>query len=172
MVVSQGSGRVTSGFLDIFSSDLLMQLASALNPLSKTADQTDWECSIYRLNLIDGLADIAALYAQTKKVKVVGGGSIDFATEQLNIEFATRPREGVGVSADMFVTPFVALKGTLAKPQIGLKEKGILLTGGTAIATGGLSLLWKAAADRAAGVVDGCNQYMTEFAEHPPLPEP
>lgn len=172
MVVSQGRGRVTSGFLDIFSSDLLMQLVSALNPLSKTAGQTDWECSIYRLNVIDGLADIAALYAQTKKVKVVGGGSIDFNTEQLNIEFKTQPREGVGVSADMFVTPFVALKGTLAKPQLGLNQKGVLLTGGTAIATGGISLLWKAAADRAAGAVDSCDDYKAEFAQHPPLPKP
>ncbi len=172
VVLSQGRGQVTSGFLDTFSSDLLTQLVSVLNPFSKPDGKTEWECSIYRFNVIDGLADIAALYAQTKKVEVVGDGSIDFNTEQLNIEFATRPREGVGVSADMLVAPFVALKGTLAKPQIGLNQKGILLTGGTAIATGGLSLLWKAAADRAAGAFDRCDQYKAEFAQHPALPNP
>ncbi len=171
VILSQGPGRVESGFLDKFSSDLLTQLLSALNPFAETETHTLWDCGVYRLDVVNGLANLAALYAQTKNIKVVGGGSIDFNTERLNIEFNTKPRKGIGVSADMFVTPFVALKGTLARPQIGLNQKGALVASGAAIATGGISLLVKAAADRAAGAVDRCQQHRDDFARHTPMPE-
>lgn len=170
VIMSQGPGRVESGFLDKFSSDLLTQLLAALNPFSKTDSHTVWDCGVYRLDVVNGLANIAALYAQTKNIKVVGGGSIDFTTERLNIEFNTKPRKGIGVSADMLLTPFVALKGTLARPQIGLNQKGALLASGTAIATGGISVLVRVAADRAAGAVDSCQQHRDEFAKHIPMP--
>jgi hypothetical protein len=170
VIISQGAGRLPGGLLEKLSSDLLTQLLSALNPIAKSEPFTQWDCGVYRLDVVDGSANIAALYAQTKNIKVVGGGSIDFNTEKLNIEFNTKPRKGIGVSADMFVSPFVALKGTLAAPQIGLNQKGALLTSGTALATGGLSLLARAAADRAGGVTDDCQQHLETFARHTPMP--
>ncbi|MDH3895286.1 MAG: hypothetical protein OES78_12075 [Chromatiales bacterium] len=75
---------------------------------------------------------------------IVGGGDIDLNTEKLNIEFNTKPRKGVGVSADMFITPFIKLGGTLASPKIGLSKKGVLLSGGAAVLTGGLSFCSRA----------------------------
>ena len=56
----------------------------------------------------------------------------------------------------MFVTPFVALGGTLASPSVGVNETGALLTAGAAMATGGLSFLAQALKDRAAGAMDHC----------------
>lgn len=97
---------------------------------------------------------------------IVGGGDIDLKTEMLNIEFNTKPRKGVGISADMFVTPFVKLKGTLANPSVGLNKKGTLLTGGAAIATGGLSLLVKAAFDRATAEADQCEKVLETAGQH------
>jgi hypothetical protein len=47
----------------------------------------------------------------------------------LNIEFNTKPRKGIGVMPNMFVTPFVKLVGTLATPRIGADKKGTLLAG-------------------------------------------
>ncbi len=169
VIMSQGSGRVESGFLDKFSSDLLTQLLSALNPFSQTESHTDWDCGVYRIDVVNGMANVAVLYAQTKNIKVIGGGSIDFNTEQLNIEFNTKPRKGIGVSADMFLTPYVAVKGTLAHPHLGLNQKGALLASGAAVATGGISMLVKALADRAAGTVDACQNYRDEFAGHTPM---
>jgi hypothetical protein len=107
---------------------------------------------------------------QTEKVKAVGGGDIDLNTEALNIEFNTKPRSGVGVSADMFVTPFVKLVGTLGSPSIGVDKKSALLAGAT-VATGGLALLAKGAADRAAGETDRCATLLEEVGGHPPVKE-
>jgi len=65
----------------------------------------------------------------------------------------------------MFVTPFVKLTGTLASPGVGLDKKGALL----AVGTGGLSVLAKAATDRAAGELDKCAEVLAEVGDHPPV---
>ena len=100
---------------------------------------------------------------------VVGGGDIDFNTEELNVEFNTKPREGVGLSADMFVTPFIKLVGTFKSPRIGLDKKASILQGGAAILTGGLSILAKGAADRASAEEDRCASTLAEVGDHGPI---
>jgi hypothetical protein len=66
----------------------------------------------------------------------------------------------------MFVTPFVEIEGTLASPSLGLDETGTLLTGGAAIATGGLSLLLEAAIDRATAEGDHCKKALETAGQH------
>jgi hypothetical protein len=102
---------------------------------------------------------------------IVGGGDIDFNTEQLNIEFNTKPRAGVGISASSIVSPFVKLKGTFASPSIALDKKGALLSGGAAVATGGLSLLVQSIAGRATAEGDQCAPTLAEVGEHPAIQE-
>ena len=97
---------------------------------------------------------------------IVGGGDIDLNTEKLNIEFNTKPRKGVGVSADMFITPFIKLGGTLASPKIGLSKKGVLLSGGAAVLTGGLSFLFQGAADRVTAQSGMCDQTLAAVGSH------
>ena len=57
------------------------------------------------------------MLAQAEKLLIVGHGTVDLKTEKLDIEFNTKPRTGVGVTADMFVTPFVKLSGTLGETR-------------------------------------------------------
>jgi uncharacterized protein involved in outer membrane biogenesis len=168
VLITQGKGRIQNNLLGRFSGDIFAQLAGALNPFSKEDPYTTLDCTIVALDIDSGKANIDALYSQGEKIKIVGGGDIDLNTEALNIEFNTKPREGVGVSADMFVTPFVKLVGTLASPAIGVDKKGALLAG-AAVATGGLALVAKAAADRASGEKDRCAEILAEVGDHPPL---
>jgi uncharacterized protein involved in outer membrane biogenesis len=170
VLVTQGKGQMENDLLAMVSGDVLAQLFSALNPFAKEEKTTTLDCTIAALDITDGKADVAGLLFQTEKVKAVGTGDIDLNTEELNIEFDTKPRKGVGVSADMFVTPFVKLVGTLASPRIGVNKKGTLLAG-AAVATGGLALVAKAAADRAQGEVDRCEALLKEVGGHPPLKE-
>ena len=72
----------------------------------------------------------------------------------------------VGISTDMFVTPFVKVKGTLSSPSVGLNKKGTLLTGGAAFATGGLSLLLKGVFDRATAEGDKCEKALEMAGQH------
>jgi len=168
LLVTQGEGQMENDLLAKVSGDIVAQLFSALNPFAKDEKTTRLDCTILALDITSGKADIAGMLFQTEKVKAVGDGDIDLNTEALNIEFDTKPRKGVGVSADMFVTPFVKLVGTLASPSIGVDKKGTLLAG-AAVATGGLALVAKGAADRAAGEVDRCATLLEEVGDHPPM---
>ncbi len=69
------------------------------------------------------------------------------------------------MTADMFSTPFVKLKGTLASPTVGLDKSGALL----AVGTGGLSVLAQAAADRVTAEQDNCAKELAKVGNHPPL---
>lgn len=168
VLVTQGSGRVDNSLLGRVSGDILAQLATALNPMAKTEQYSRFECTIIAVEIVDGQSDLGTFIVQGEQIMIVAGGKIDLDTEALNIEFNTSPREGIGISADMFVTPFVALKGTLAVPVVGLNEKGTLITGGAAVATGGLSLIIKAVVDRAAAAVDHCVETLPDHP-HPPM---
>ena len=156
VIVMQGAGKVDNAASGFFSTDIVTQLFGALNPFAEKEPFSNWECTVFALDINDGVAEITSMLAQSEKVTIVGGGNIDLNTEALNIDFNTKQRSGVGISADMFVTPFVQLAGTLAAPQIGLDTKGVLLSGGAAVMTAGASFFIKGMADRASGQTDRC----------------
>ena len=54
---------------------------------------------------------------------------------------STVPQKGLGLSVTDLVNPYVKLSGTLAKPSLTLDPEGVLLEGGTAVATAGISIL-------------------------------
>ena len=168
VLLTMAPGLIQAGVLGAVSGDVLAQLFSALNPFAEQDPTSRLECGIVAVDIKDGIAEVEPLMLQSEKLLIVAGGTLDLNTEKLNFEFNTKPREGVGISADMFVTPFVSLEGTLSSPGVGMNETGTLLTAGAAFATGGLSILYKGIADRATGAIDQCKETMGKFT-HPPL---
>ena len=166
LIVITGPGLIDNSIMANVSADILTQLLSALNPFTKHDPYEHLECSVIALDIKDGTSTFENFLLQNKKVTIVAAGNVDLKTEKLDIEFNTKPREGVGISADMFVTPFVALRGTLAKPRIGLNKTGTLFTMGSAIATGGLSMALQGGIDRVSGEVDQCAVILPKY----PLP--
>ena len=164
-LLTQGPGRVENKLVGRVSGDLLSQLFGAMNPMAEEEQYSNWECSVFGIEFVDGLGEIKGLLLQGQKLQVVGGGKIDLNTEKLNIEFNTKPREGAGLSADMFVTPFIKVGGTLASPGVGLNKKGVLLAGGAAVLTGGLSFLYQGLEDRASSG-DLCEATLAEVGRH------
>jgi uncharacterized protein involved in outer membrane biogenesis len=162
VVVTQGAGRMQNAAVKLFSGDILAQLFSALNPFAEQEEYSNWDCTVAAIDFDDGVGELTPMLAQGEKLTILGGGTIDLNTEQLNLEFNTKPRSGIGVTADMFVTPFVGLGGTLKSPSVGLNARGALLEGGAAIATGGVSLLVRGLLDRATGEADQCAPALEE----------
>jgi len=156
VLFTQGPGWVDNSAMGLVSADIVAQLFSALNPFAKKEPYTVWECTVFALNIVDGVSTLEPMLAQSEKITIVGSGTIDFNYESLDIRFNTKPRRGVGVSADMFVTPFVRLGGTMNAPRLALDKTGVLISGGAAVLTGGISFLIKGAADRASGANDRC----------------
>ena len=64
----------------------------------------------------------------------------------------------MSISAGELVNPYVQVVGTLAAPRLAVDEKGILISGGAAIATGGLTVLARGVWDRIRGSGDPCKQ--------------
>ncbi len=102
-------------------------------------------CGALRFVLKDGMATAEkGIAVQTPKMNVVGSGTINLKTEE--IDFAVKPeaRQGLGINLAS-VAGMVRATGTLAEPTVGLDKLGAAtgaLSVGTAIATGGL---WMAA---------------------------
>jgi uncharacterized protein involved in outer membrane biogenesis len=154
--LTQGAGLIKNNAVGLTSGGLLSQLFRALNPFAKKEKYSHWQCTVLALQFKDGVGTLDPMLAQDDKLVIVGGGKVNLKTEKLGIEFNTKPRSGVGISADMFVTPFVKLSGTLANPRVGLNQSGAVIAGGAAVLTGGVSLVAQGVADRATAEGDQC----------------
>ena len=77
----------------------------------------------------------------------------------------TTPKKSLTISAAELVNPYIEVRGSLAAPILAVGEKGVLLTGGVAVATGGLSLLARAAWDRVASSPEPCDDTKTKALE-------
>jgi uncharacterized protein involved in outer membrane biogenesis len=164
VLVTIGQGRIDNKLVGALSGDILAQLSNVLNPFASKDPYTTFECGVLHFNIEQGVATLDPMVLQGEKVTIVADGTLDLNTEKLDIKFNTQPREGIGLSADMFVTPFVALRGTLAKPTVGANKTGALVAAGT----GGLSLVVRGARDRLGGTRDHCRETLPSYS-HPPL---
>ncbi|MEO8308579.1 MAG: hypothetical protein ABI616_11145 [Pseudomonadota bacterium] len=155
VLLTQGRGKSKSGIMNTLGSDILRQLFTKLNPFAEHDPYTQIECSVLRVVVNNGKAVAAPMLLQTHKVAITANGTVDLHTEKLQINFNTRPREGIGISPGMFTNPFLELTGTLAHPSIGVGTKGVT-SGALAAATGGISVVAKGVVDRVIGETNQC----------------
>jgi AsmA protein len=102
---------------------------------------------------------------QSNKMTMLGHGRIDLGTEKLNLEWITKPRKGIGISASMITNPYIKLGGTLGKPAIELKPMQAVASTGAAVATLGISYVAKGMLDRVTAEKKVCKQALEEIAK-------
>ncbi len=150
--VRVGEGKLFNSGLNLAGGDLLMGSISALNPLADKDPSTKLECAVINFAIKDGIASNEKAFAiQTEKLNILGGGSIDLKTEQIDITAKPKPREGIGLNLSG-LAGVVGLGGTLANPGARADAVGVAKTAakvGAALATGGLSVLAEGLFDRA-----------------------
>jgi uncharacterized protein involved in outer membrane biogenesis len=166
IVVTQGSGKLAAGLVNMFGGDLLGELVGKLNPFAAQDPYTKLECTVARVDIVNGQVTVKPVLVQTEKVAIIALGEIDLGTEALKFDFNTRPRSGIGVSAGMFTNPFIELTGTLASPRLGVGAKGAT-AGAAAAATGGMTVLAQGLLDRVRGSQDECKPTLEEVAVRP-----
>jgi hypothetical protein len=98
------------------------------------------------------------VFASTAKIRAVTQASVNLKTEEIRIAARTTPRQFVSISAAEFFNPYLQVVGTLASPRIAVDEAGVLITGGAAVVTGGLSLLARGLWDRLSKSGNACKQ--------------
>lgn len=176
--LSVGEGRLQNKAMDWAAGDLLFQVLGAINPLAKSEDSTQMTCAAVRFVIRDGVATTdKGLAMRTAKVDVVGSGTVDLRSEQLDLGIKPRPRGGVGLSLSSPLAGLVRVNGTLAKPSMGIDAGGTLKTAasvGAGVATGGLSTLGELLLDKVAADDDPCRTALgqAQQAQAKPKAEP
>jgi uncharacterized protein involved in outer membrane biogenesis len=161
LLLTQGAGKIRSGFISNYGGGVISQLGQKLNPFAKDDPFMKLDCTIARVDIVNGEVTVKPVVIQTEKVTITAHGNIDLRTEKLLLDFNTRPRKGIGVSPGMFTNPLIRLEGTLASPRIGVGAKGIA-SGALAAATGGATVVAGGLVDRAKGEQDICKMTLAE----------
>ncbi|MCL2458780.1 MAG: AsmA family protein [Desulfobulbus sp.] len=158
--VSVGEGRLRSKAVDMAAGDLLFQVLGAINPFAKNEDTTQMVCAAVRFVILNGVATAdKGIALRTSQVDVVGSGTVDLRSEQLDLGVKPKTRSGIGLSLSAPLAGLVRIGGTIAKPAIGIDAVGTLKTAasvGAGIATGGLSTVGEMLIDKATGDDDPC----------------
>jgi AsmA family protein len=88
--------------------------------LTKNKDETPVRCAVARFQLRKGTLTAQTLVIDTDPVLITGGGSIELATETLDLQIQGHPKH---VRLLRMQAP-VAIQGTLAHPSIGVEKEG------------------------------------------------
>jgi uncharacterized protein involved in outer membrane biogenesis len=163
--VVQGEGLVSNSRAGILLSDVFYELFQSLNPFAKTEPTTRLNCGVYIANLAGGKAELQTIVIQTDKLTILSAGTVDLNTERIDIDFETRPRKGVGISASTITNAYIKLGGSLSKPAVGLNPERAAVATGAAVATAGLSFLYKGIWDRYFSSRDPCGDALKRDAE-------
>jgi uncharacterized protein involved in outer membrane biogenesis len=156
-------GVVKKGLMDLISADVIVTLLQALNPFAKDETHTDLNCAVLVVTFENGLMTLEPAAIQTDKVTILGDGTVDFKTENLRLDWITKPRKGIGISASMFTNPYIRLGGTLADPALEMKPAEALATTGVAVATMGISLVAKGLLDRITAEKKVCEKALKDL---------
>jgi hypothetical protein len=155
--MASGPGRYRSGSFRLFTQDFVTEVINTVNPFAKSDPYTNVDCSVILLFFEDGMVDgKPALVQQTDKLRIFANTVIDLETEKIEANFKMLPRKGLGISLSNLVNPYIKVTGTLAKPSLVLDPESVLIEGGVAVATAGISILAKSFKDRFLSDKDPC----------------
>ena len=161
----QGEGLFGSARMSVLFNDFISELFVLLNPFAKQSKYSRLDCSVFAADVDGGLMTITPVIVQTPELTILSQGTIDLATERVDMEFRTKARKGVGISAGTLVNPFIKVGGQLGNPAVELDPKGAVISGGAAVATVGLSLVFKSFTDRFFSSRDPCGDARKKLDE-------
>ncbi len=151
-LLSSQEGIIANNSFELIGSDLLLNLINTINPFYKKAKNTQLECAVVKSSIKDGKMKFDdSIAIKTSKMTIVADGNVNLAKESINLGINPKARAGVGIDIAS-LAKFIALKGSLAKPSIGVSAEGSLKSAlqiGAAVSTGGLSLIASGIADKA-----------------------
>ena len=127
--IIRGQGTIDNDLLGVAAAGL----GDILSPMMEDSGKLRLNCLFIRFDIKDGRATSRAIVVDTDAFTLIGGGTIDLKTEQLDLAFDT---ESKSVSLVSLAVPF-NITGTLAQPTAspdaaGL-AKGVAKVAGTII---------------------------------------
>ena len=165
IVVTAEHGLVRRGIFEILSADVFATLLNAINPFRQREELTRLECAVLAATFDAGVMTLEPAAIQTDKLTILGEGTVDFSTEELKLDWVTKPRKGVGLSASAITNSYIRLGGTLMDPNLEIKPLEAVATTGVAVVTMGISLVAKGLFDRVTAEKKVCEKARKKVAE-------
>lgn len=139
--ISVGQGKLDSKFINK-GGDFVVTVFDAINPLRKNSNQTILECAVAYLPVNNGMINIQdSIGAETDRLNITLSGSINLASEALNLNI--NPKEKSGLTTGVDLGSLVKIEGTLQNPQAGINKAGVVNSAvsiGLGFLTGGISI--------------------------------
>ena len=138
-----GAGQLDPAVSDLPLGGVLITLLNTLGTVDLSKEAAGLKCAVLQFNVADGIATSKrGLAVQTENFNVLGGGAINLQTNEIELHFKTAKRKGLGINLLGIADKFIYISGTLDDPRAALDAGGLLVHGGAAWASGGLSLLY------------------------------
>lgn len=155
---------MSGGKLDMLAVELLgLDAGEAAVAALADSDQVPMNCTYLRFDATQGNAELKQLFISTRDSNITGGGSIDLASERLDLTVESRAKDFSLLSGN---SP-VQLQGTLKDPQVSvvtgeLAARALASVAGALIAPPLAILPWiEAGLGEDSGA--GCRQALAEF---------
>ena len=117
----------------------------------------NFNCIVAPISIVDGkVSSDPNAFVSTERIRLTSKSTIDLKTEAIDMNLRSTPQKGLTISGGEIFNPYIKVVGTLASPRLAIDETGVLISGGAAVATGGLSVLAKATWDRVSRSREPC----------------
>ncbi len=164
IVAGMGEARIKTDSLNFMGGDLITQVLGFANPTAKKEPYTVAHCAVANLQVVNGVATSNnGIALSTDKMTVTSSGTINLATERVDLSVNPKASGGLGVGLGQLAGA-VRVSGPISGPNISIDKAGAMKTLGmlgAAFATGGASVLAQGAKDRAAPAGDVCQAART-----------
>ena len=142
ILFTAGPGRVREVASPFAIQGVFRTLLTTLTPGRRPEDYDQLECAAARFEIANGIATSPdGIALRFKRMDILGSGAINLATRELLFGFKAVRRQWLSFSTLEIASDFVRIGGTLDKPNVGLDPGNLLIRGGAAGATFGISLL-------------------------------
>ena len=165
MVLGEGSvSENLSQYLPM--GDILYSVLEATDPSGRAGKQSQLECAVIHLEVENGIAGSSkGLAMRTDQMNIFGNGAVNLQTGEIDLEFKTAQRRGLGLSVAGVADRYIRFTGTLDEPQVGVNAKSAIVHGAAAWATGGFSVLYDSLFRRLTSSANPCEQVSEAIAK-------
>ena len=97
-------------------------------------------CIVLPIEIVDGVLSSAPnAFASTDQARLTSVSAVNLQTEKIDMNIRATPQKSHKISSGEIFNPYIKIVGTLASPRLAIDQTGVLVSGGAAVATGGLS---------------------------------
>lgn len=159
------SGGVLEGVnLSVLDSFFLEDLFRLILPAADDDKDLQLKCAATILKINNGhVKTDPALAFTTNKISLIANGKLDLKTEKIKFNFKSIPNKAYKFSTSELINPYVLVGGTLKNPSVGIDPGKVLVKGGIALGTAGISILAKGALDRWGNTVPLCEEMLEKI---------